>query len=488
AEEIVDKIKKLGADDFEKIEIAGPGFINFTFKDSYFYKAVNEMIERGSLKLDDKRGRGKKVLIEFVSANPTGPLHFGHGRGAALGDAIAKLLKRAGYEVEKEFYINDAGRQVELLGESIYAAYQRLRNREFPFPEDGYKGEYIKDAAEELMREKGEEFIGIPFSECKEFFIDWSCSKMLDLIKNDLELFGVSFDKWKSERELFSSGRVDEVIEELKEKGYTFEKDGALWFRSTSFGDEKDRVLIKSDGTYTYFSSDIAYHKEKMERAYDLLINIWGADHHGYIPRIRAAISALGYDDKILKILLVQMVNLLKHGKPMQMSKREGSFITLREVIDEVGADTAKFIFLTRRPDSHLDFDLDVAKEQSSENPVFYVQYAYARIRSVIAKAGSFDPKEADLKLLKLPEELRILKKICIFPIIFDGAVVSLEPHRITYYLQQLAGEFHSYYNSYRIISDDRALTLSRLAFIVAIQFAIKEGLEILGVNLPERM
>ena len=487
AGEIVEKIKEV-SHDFEQVDIAGPGFINFTFKEEFFRSGVEKILLQKHSEIDRTQGKGRSVLIEYVSANPTGPLHFGHGRGAAVGNALANMLEAAGWRVDKEFYINDAGRQVELLGESVYSAYQSEFGVNAAFPEDGYKGDYIFDAARVLAAQEGDRFKNQPFTACREFFVQWSTKTMLGEIKKVLDEFGIAFDRWQSEKALFEQGKVNEVIEYLKEKNVSFESEGALWFRSSDFGDEKDRVLVKSDGTYTYFASDIALHKHKAEGGYDMLINIWGADHHGYIPRIKAALSAFGFEPDRLKVLLVQMVTLLNKRKPVQMSKRAGSFITLKEVVDDVGPDIAKFIFLTRRPDSHLEFDLEVAKEESSENPVFYVQYANARINSIMRKADPTLFDSFDLVHLTNKEEIGIMKKLCLYPVIFEGAVWALEPHRITYYLQELSSLFHSYYNKHRVISDDESLTRARLAFCRAVQIVIREGLEILGVHIPERM
>ena len=478
---------------FEKIEIAGPGFVNFTFSKEYLYSGLKDLLKLQRDFLRCNIGQGKRVQIEFVSANPTGPLHLGHGKGAATGAALSNLLHAAGYEVVCEYYINDAGKQVKLLGLSVFARYQQLHDVEYPFPEDGYKGAYIEDIAREIMKEKRKKYIQSGFEEVSDFFIDYSYKKILSGIKDDLKSFGVDFDIWQSERELFDSGEVENAIDDLMGKGHIYEKDGAVWFMATAFGDEKDRVIIKQDGEYTYFTSDIAYHKKKIDQGYDEIIDIWGADHHGYIPRVQAVIEALGYPKEKLKVILVQMVNLLRGGKPVQMSKRAGEFITLKDVIDEVGADTTKFIFLTRRPDSHLDFDLEVAKTQSSENPVFYVQYANARINSIYKHArekgmdtGLFS--DADLSLLSAPEELRVVKKLLLYPMIFEGAAKAHEPHRITFYLQELSGMFHPYYNKCRIVVEDDALTGARLALCEAVRIVLKEGLQVLGISAPEKM
>ena len=478
---------------FEKIDIAGPGFINFTFSKEYLFSETKKLMEYKSSFLREDIGKGKKIQIEFISANPTGPLHLGHGRGGATGEALSNLLKAAGYTVEREYYINDAGKQVKLLGLSVFARYHQLLGIQYPFPEEGYRGGYIEEIANAMIQEDGKKYINADFDGVSDFFIDYSYKKILSGIKKDLEDFGITFDTWQSERELYQNRDVEKAIEDLKARGFMYEKDGATWFKSTIFGDDKDRVIIKQDGEYTYFTSDIAYHRKKVEKKFDDLIDIWGADHHGYIPRIKAVIEALGYPKEKLKVLLVQMVTLLRGGNPVQMSKRAGEFVTLREVINEVGSDTTKFIFLTRRPDSHLEFDLEVAKAQSSENPVFYVQYANARINSIFAharKKGISTDRlyDTDLRLLSLYEEIRIIRKLLTYPMVFESAVNAYEPHRITFYLQELSGMFHPYYNKYRVVNEDIELTMARLALCEAIRIVLRDGLEILGLSAPEKM
>lgn len=491
AEELVNAIKDNPV--FEKIDIAGPGFINFTFSKKYLYSELKKLLQDKSRFLRDNIGKGKRVQIEFVSANPTGPLHLGHGRGAATGAALANLLKAADYDVESEYYINDAGKQVKLLGLSVFARYHQILGIEYPFPEEGYRGEYIEEIAHAIIKEEGKKYLRKGFDEVSDFFTDYSYKRMLSSIDSDLKDFSIAFDTWQSEKELYKDGDVEKALDDLRNRGFIYEKDGAIWFKATSFGDDKDRVIIKQDGEYTYFTSDIAYHRQKVEKRYDELIDIWGADHHGYIPRVKAVIEALGYPKEKLKVLLVQMVTLLRGGKPVQMSKRAGEFITLREVIDEVGADTTKFIFLTRRPDSHLEFDLEVAKAQSSENPVFYVQYANARINSIFTHAKEKDINtdnlyNTNLGLLSSNEELRIVRKLLTYPMIFEGAVNAHEPHRITFYLQELSGMFHPYYNKYRIITEEKELSRARLALCDAIRIVLQDGLEILGISAPEKM
>ncbi len=493
AEDIVNSIEN--KEIFEKIDIAGPGFINFTFSKRYLCDELKELIEKQDNFLIEDIGKGKRVQIEFVSANPTGPLHLGHGRGAALGAALSNLLTEAGYRVEREYYINDAGRQVRLLGMSVLAKYKQLIGIEYPFPEDCYKGEYIEDLAKEFKesqesRVKSQE---LKDEELLEEITDFAYKKMLDAIKKDLADFGVFFDSWQSEKVLYEKGEVVQAINDLKKRGYIYEKEGATWFKSTEFGDDKDRVIIKREGDYTYFAPDIAYHRKKIEKGFDEIIDIWGADHHGYVPRMQAVIQALGYPKEHLRVLLVQMVTLLRGGKPVQMSKRAGEFITLREVMDEIGTDTTKFLFLTRRADSHLEVDIEVAKAQSSENPVYYVQYAHARINSIFEKARQeaigYRQEVIDFNgELFNEEEIRIIKKLLLYPMMFRNAAIAHEPHRITFYLQELAGMFHPYYHKHRVVSEDLEITKARLALCKAIQIVLRHGLKILGVKAPERM
>lgn len=483
AEEIVSNLEK---NIFESINVAGQGFINFRFKREFLFSKFSELLRKEEAFFVRNIGKGRKIQIEFVSANPTGPLHLGHGRGAAIGSSLTNILREAGYQVWTEYYINDAGRQVELLGLSVYFALQKLFGHDFPMSEEYYKGDYINELAEEIYKIYGDDLRNKSFEEIGSVLIDFSYKKILEEIKKDLDDFGVKFDSWISERELYSKGEVQSALEKLRERGFIYEKDSALWFRSTAFGDDKDRVVMKSDGTYTYFASDIAYHKNKIERGFDELINIWGADHHGYIPRVKAAAEALGMSSSQIKILLVQMVNLLREGKPVQMSKRAGTFVTLRELIDEIGPDTTRFIFLTRRHDAQLEFDVEVVKKQSQENPVYYVQYAHARINSIFEKAGKL-PEKFHFSLFN-EDELRIIKKVLLYPMIFEIATEMREPHRITFYLQELAGLFHSYYHKYRVISEDRALTDTRLCLCKAVMLVLKHGLRMLGVKAPEKM
>jgi arginyl-tRNA synthetase len=477
----------------ENVEVAGPGFINMHLCKKIWYEALRGIVDEGDHYGRIQIGKNMKVQIEYVSANPTGPLHIGHGRGAAIGDILSNLLKMAGYKVFREYYINDVGNQMATLGKSVYLRYLELAGKRVEFPLNHYQGDYIREIACEIKNEQDGKYLDMPEEKVVPLFTSYASDYILKGIKKDLEDFGVFFDNWYSEKQVFEEGLVSQVLDELKAKKYLYQKDGAWWFQATLFGDEKDRVIFKADGVPTYFASDIAYHKQKYDRGFDLIIDIWGADHHGYIPRIKAVIQALGRDRESLRVVLVQLVNLLRDGKPVAMSTRSGEFTTLREVIYEVGKDAARYLFLTRRSDSHLDFDLGLAKQQNEENPVYYVQYAHARICSIIefAQSRGMDLQtigEANLELLSLPEELDLMKKLSRFPDVIEGCVTFLEPHRITIFLGELVGEFHAYYNKYRVITEDQKVSQSRLYLVIAIRQVIKNALHILGVNAPEKM
>jgi len=479
----------------EKTEIAGPGFINFSFRQDRWKQTLFDIEAEGARYGLRDIGRGEKVLVEFVSANPTGPLHVGHGRGAAIGDALANLLAAVGFDVTREFYINDAGRQVGLLGKSVYVRYQQALGNDVPFPEDGYHGEYIKEIAEELIKIHGNEYLNKPWDDLlyKNDIIEYCTQAMLADIRTDLEAFGVRFDTWFRESSLLKDNSVKGSLDELLESRNLYEQDEALWLRSTLFGDDKDRVVVKKDGSYTYLATDIAYHRNKLARGFKTLVNIWGADHHGYIPRVQAVIQAFGHPKDSLHVLLVQLVAILRHGQPVPMSKRAGNFVTLRDVVQDVGADAARFIFLTRRSDSHLDFDLDIAKEQSRENPVYYVQYAHARLASLFREAESrgiaVPGKETvNVSLLDLEEEQNIIKALAKYPEVVEDAALAYEPHRFTYYLQDLAGLLHNYYFKHRVITEDAARTGAKLFLMKQVKTVIQSALTILGVNAPERM
>jgi len=476
-----------------KTEIAGPGFINFTFKKDRWQKTLLEIESEGDSFGLKNIGKGERVLLEFVSANPTGPLHVGHGRGAAIGDALANLLIAVGYDVTREFYINDAGRQIRLLAHSVYARYQQAQGNNATFPDDGYHGSYIEEIAQGFTKVHGAAYVNVPFEECVDVFGDFGKDAMLVDIRTDLEAFGVRFDGWFSESTLLKDGFVQRSIAELLESRNMYEQDGALWLRSTTFGDDKDRVVVKKDKSYTYLATDIAYHRNKLARGFKTLVNVWGADHHGYIPRVQAVIQAFGHPKDSLHVLLVQLVSILRQGKPVPMSKRAGNFVTLRDVVQDVGADAARYIFLTRRSDSHLDFDLDIAKEQSRENPVYYVQYAHARLASLFREADTRSiaiPKgeAVDLSLLDLPEEQNIIKALAKYPEVIEEAALSYEPHRLTFYLQDLAGLLHNYYFKHRVITEDLKRTAMKLFLMKQVKTVIQSALKILGVNAPERM
>jgi len=477
-----------------KTDIAGPGFINFVLKQDRWRKTLFDIDAQAHEYGFANIGQGESVQIECVSANPTGPLHVGPGRGAAVGDALANLLAAVGYDVQREFYINDAGRQIRLLAQSLYARYQQALGNDVPFPEDGYHGEYIAETAQAFRADHGDAFLRKPPEECIEVFAAFGRDAMLADIRKDLEDFGVRFDVWFSEKSLLADGAVQRSIEELKERGHAYEQDGALWLRSTAFGDDKDRVIVKKDGDYTYLATDIAYHRNKLARGFKQLVNIWGADHHGYIPRVQAVIQAFGHPRDSLHVLLVQLVAILRHGQPVPMSKRAGTFVTLRDVVQDVGADASRYIFLTRKTDSHLDFDLDVAKEQSRENPVYYVQYAHARIASVFREAEArdipFPTKDTvQIGLLDLEEEQNIIKALARFPEMIEEAARAYEPHRLTFYLQDLAGLLHNYYFKHRIIdAEDAARTGARLFLMKQVKTVVQSALKVLGVTAPEKM
>ena len=503
---------------FDRVEIVKPGFLNLTVKPAVWHEVLREIEMQGSAYGRAELGQRHRVLVEYVSANPTGPLHVGHGRGAAVGQAVANMLKAIGYDVVSEYYINDAGRQMKLLGTSVYARYEELSNRPVEFPSEGYHGAYITALAERVKQQLGSELTGRAATEVEERCRTFAYQELLSLIRKDLKSFGIEFESWFSEASLANSGAVQRVLDELKSKHFLFEQEGAWWFRSSAFGDEKDRVVQKQDGEYTYLASDIAYHQDKLRRGYDLLIDIWGADHHGYIPRMQAVVQAYGYPKDHLQVVLVQMVSLLRGGEKVEMSKRAGEFITMREVIDEVGADAAKFFFLMRDSDSHLDFDLELAKQRSSDNPVYYVQYAHARIASLwrVAVARGIVcplPSETDLKVLTDPDELGLIRKLSAYPSVLQGSALAYEPHRMTYYLQQLAGLLHTFYNKHRILppAADRDLlavmpeglvsgeglqkeglaperTAARLALMSGVQQVLKNGLGVLGISAPEQM
>jgi len=518
---IVSQLEEI--DYINKIEIAGPGFINFFMSEESSSSVVKEIIDQGALYGKSKIGQGKKVLLEYVSANPTGPLHVGHGRGAAYGATISNLLRNAGFKVDNEYYVNDAGRQMDILTVSIYLRYLSLCGEELRFPDNGYQGQYINDIAQVIYDKSGQEFhqkSDLVFANVckdgleggdKESHIDQLIEKsksilgdsfkaifqvgiesILSGIKSDLSEFGVVFEKWYSEQSLIDSGLSESCISNLKDSKNLYEKDGALWFKTTNYGDEKDRVVVRDNGNHTYFASDIAYHFDKFERGYDKIINVWGADHHGYIPRVKASIDALGLNSNKLEILLVQFANLYRGGSKVQMSTRSGSFVTLEDLRAEVGNDAARFFYILRKSEQHMDFDLDLAKSKTNENPVYYIQYAHARICSVFRQAREkeleLDISQANLSLLTEEFEKNILKELSRYKSVLESSAMQYEPHQLAYYLRDLSTHFHSYYNACKFIVEDKNLTQARLSLIHATRQILINGLSILGVSAPESM
>jgi arginyl-tRNA synthetase len=507
----------------KKTEIAGPGFINFFLSDASSTSIVSEIIELGKTYGKSEIGKGQSILLEYVSANPTGPLHVGHGRGAAYGATVSNLLRNIGFKVDNEYYVNDAGRQMDILTVSIFLRYLVLCGEQVRFPDNGYQGQYINDIAVDIADKNGESFkqsADIVFENIckdgleggdKESHIDELIARAKDLlgsdfqnifkvgietilggIKDDLADFGVRFEKWFSEQSLIDSGLSESCITRLKDSGHIYKKDGALWFKTTNYGDEKDRVVVRDNGNHTYFASDIAYHLEKLERGYDKIINVWGADHHGYIPRVKASIEALGHKPNKLEILLVQFANLYRGGQKVQMSTRSGSFVTLEDLRKEVGNDAARFFYILRKSEQHMDFDLDLAKSKTNENPVFYIQYAHARICSVFRQANEKGVKsnlaEANLSLLTEEVEKDILRELSRYRGVIESAATQYEPHQLAYYLRDLATQFHSYYNACTFILEDQDLTQARLSLIHAAKQILRNGLSILGVGAPESM
>ncbi len=493
--EIAEALKEelISQKEIEDIEVAGPGFLNFFFSKGFWQKILKVILDKKEEYGRSEIGNGKKVLIEYVSANPTGPLHVGHGRGAAVGDSLARILGFAGYRVDTEYYINDAGRQMKLLGLSIYIRYKQLLGKDDELCEDCYKGDYIIDLAKRLKDLYLDKLLDISEEEAIAICTNFGKDAILEEIKRDLKEFRTEHKYWVSEREFVESKKVDEILSELKKKGLVYEKEGALWFKSSEFGDDKDRVLRKSNQELTYFATDICYHADKFKRGYDLLIDVWGADHHGYVPRLKSAIKALGRDPDDLKIILIQLVNLIKSGKQIAMSTRAGQFVTLSQLCKDIGVDAARFVFLSRKSDSHLDVDLDLLRQKSMENPVYYVQYAHARICSVFSKAKErsivYKRDYDSIHLLNTVEDIRILKKLDLFPEMVELAANQLSPHVISFYLTDLAGLFHHYYNKYPILNlDDENLIQARLLLLEGIAQVIRNGLNLLGVTAPEKM
>jgi arginyl-tRNA synthetase len=491
--ESLDEVEEI----FEKVEVAGPGFINFTIRRSEWHKLLCRIISEGKDFGRSRLGTGRRILMEFVSANPTGPLHLGHGRGAALGDTLCRILAFTGHEVVREFYVNDAGVQVRLLGESIYSRWRQTADPNYSFPENGYHGDYVTDLATQIAGQ-------LPIERMDPEEAVHRCAllgkeKMLEEIKRDMENFRVAFDVWSSESDLYGCGLIEKTLDSLRAMGQIYEAEGATWIRTSLYGDDKDRVIKKSDGQYTYFASDIAYHLEKWKRGFSKAVNIWGADHHGYIQRMKAALKTYGIDEKWLEVLLIQLVKLFKGGEEIRMSKRAGLYVTLRELVEEVGVDAVRFVFLTKNHDSPLDFDMDLVKRRDSDNPVYYVQYAHARICSVFRKAASEelslppDPGEV-LERLSLEEELTLIRFMNEFPVLLEDISNAMEPHRLTYYLTELASLFHKYFNlgtkdpDKRIVGEEKTVSQARLCLAQGVRQVLSTGLNLLGIQAPEKM
>ncbi len=464
----------------EKIQIAGPGFINFFINNEYFYKQLENILQADSNFGVLDIGKDEKMQIEFVSANPTGPLSVAHARQAAIGDSLARILEFIGFKVSREYYLNDKGNQIEILGRSIELRLKELEGKKDEFPENYYQGDYIKDIAKDAQNKK------IKADKLKDYGVKY----ILDGIKKDLVDFGVNFDVWFSQAKLEESGKTEKVIDFLRKKGFIYEQDGAVWFKSTQFGDDKDRVIIKSDKSFTYLAPDIAYHKDKFERGFRRLINIWGPDHHGYIPRIKAAVSALGKQEEALSVIIAQLVTLYRDGQPVKMSTRAGSYVTLREIIDEVGKDAARFFLLNRRASSHLDFDLELAKKESNENPVYYIQYAFARISSIKRKKEDVTIiGKSDLGLLTAPEELSLMRKLTQFPHILKMCFNVLDSYPLLPYLSELAAEFHKFYDKHKVLDvGSPSLTNARISLVTACAIVLRNGLSLLGISSPDKM
>lgn len=476
----------------EKIEIAGPGFINFYMDNSYLTELVPTILKQRDDYGRSNFGKGQKVQVEFVSANPTGDLHLGHARGAAVGDSLCNILDKAGYDVSREFYINDAGNQINNLALSVEARYFQALGMEKEMPEDGYHGKDIIEIGKKLAVEYGDKFVQMEAKERFEFFRRYGLDYELAKLKKDLEDFRVPFDVWYSETSLYENGKIEPALKQLREKGHIYEKDGATWFRSTDFGDDKDRVLIKNDGSYTYLTPDIAYHLDKISRGFDKLINIWGADHHGYIPRMKAAIEALGYDRDRLEVEIIQLVQLYKDGEKMKMSKRTGKAVTMRDLVEEVGLDATRYFFAMRSSDTHMDFDLDLAVSESNENPVYYAQYAHARICSILRSAdekGFTFSEDTNVDSLVSEKAMDLLKRLGEFPQVVADAAEKRIPHRITHYIYDLASTFHSFYNAEKVLNEEeKKETEARLALVKAVQTTLKNALALVGVSAPEKM
>lgn len=507
---------------FNSVQVGGPGFINFFLGREPLISILKDILNQDLLYGRSHFGKNKKVLIEFVSANPTGPLTLAHGRQAAVGDTLARIMERVGYQVSREYYLNDRGRQMRILGHSVFLRYQELLGKKIvpppvvgpsdrsdlvgpasggtagggiAFPEDFYQGDYIQDLAREVIQQHSDRFLKEKEEEAIAFFSKYAGDRIMANIQKDLNDFDVSFDRYFSEKEFVATGKVEACLARLKEKGYLYDKDGALWFRSTDFGDDKDRVLIKNTGEMTYISPDAAYHEDKLKRGFELLVDIWGPDHHGYIPRMKAALSALGYRPEQLNVIILQLATLYEGKNKLSMSTRRGEYVTLRQIIDEVGKDAGRYFFLMRRTDSHLDFDLELAKKQSPDNPVYYIQYAHARICSIFEKFWEEGGKlekidEKSLSLLEKlePEEVELVKSLGLFQEVLEGCSDQLDPYGLTDYLLKTAQSFHHFYTQHRVVGEDLERSKGRLALVRAVQIVLRNGLELLGVSAPQAM
>ncbi|MEL3972990.1 arginine--tRNA ligase [Rossellomorea oryzaecorticis] len=476
----------------EKMEIAGPGFINFFMNNDYLTDLIPMILDQDHEYGGSDAGKGERVNVEFVSANPTGDLHLGHARGAAVGDSLCNVLEKAGYKVTREYYINDAGNQIHNLAKSVEARYFQALGQDVAMPEDGYHGADIIEIGKKLAQEFGSQYADASEEERYKFFREYGLKIEMSKLQKDLEMFRVPFNVWYSETSLYENGKIDAALAKLRENGHVYEEDGATWFRSTELGDDKNRVLIKNDGTYTYLTPDISYHQDKFERGHDVLINIWGADHHGYIPRMKAAIEALGFDREKLEVEVIQLVHLYKNGEKMKMSKRTGKAVTLRELVEEVGLDAVRYFFAMRSADTHMDFDLDLAVSQSNENPVYYAQYAHARICSILRQAeesGLASEDRIDLSLIGTEKEVDLLKKLGEFPQMIADAAEKRTPHRVANYINDLASTFHSFYNANKVLdAENRELTTARLALVKSVRVTLQNALALIGVDAPEKM
>ena len=517
AQQVVDNLP--GSELITKTAIAGPGFINFSLAKNAWYDVINQIRDTGDQFGRSDFGQGKKVMVEFVSANPTGPLHVGHGRGAAYGDALARVLRAAGFQTHSEYYVNDAGRQMDILALSVWLRYLSLTGHDIAFPSNAYQGDYIFDIAGDLKNVYGDSLASFPpnlfdelpedsdqsidllVSRCKDALgdsgfrnlFDHGCDALVADIRQDLGEFGVEYQQWFSERSLVTSGAMERAVKVLEKNGHIYEKDGARWFRATDFGDEKDRVVTRANGAHTYFSTDLAYHYDKGERGFDKILDVFGADHHGYVKRIKASFEALGHAPDKLDILLVQFAILYRGGEKVSMSTRGGDFVTLRELREEVGNDAARFFYALRRPDQHMDFDLDLAKSQSSDNPVYYIQYAHARICSVFRQIkekgiATPDSESPNYELLVEEREFGLLQNLSRYPEVIETAARDFEPHQVAYYLRDLATGFHAYYNAHPFLASEENLRLARLGLIDAVRQVIHNGLDLLGVSAPQKM